>query len=329
MNIPATKFGVIIQGPLVSLAGQIPGNPIKHFNNLETIQKNYQIITSLGGAVIVSTWDPQDDEERSILKGLKEARIPTITTPNNFPSDPDHRYKQRFGTLLGLKELEKNRPNNELPNFLVKIRTDMLMSTNFWKWIAKAMDSSSDKLHISEMSSTMPFFMGDFIYAGKKEVFRDFIECIVGFGPRLLYPTIGIDDAMKYCHHKKYGNFQSYFQKIYTTYLFIFKEKYLTDVWNKFISRELKVLPKDIWTETIWRGHPMSFFVSPDKFKYDTLPFTIKKSSIKEKWLKWNTLMGNYEICFGKRKALPLTIKIYGVIKRLKGQLKRGANSVK
>jgi hypothetical protein len=310
------SFGVIIQGPLVSLAGQIPGNPVTRFNNLETILKNTANIARLGGSYVVSTWTAENDEEKTIVEGIKDAHIPLVTHPNNFPGDADHRYKQRFGTMFGLTTLEKT---GESP-FWVKIRTDMLMPEEFWKWVLEKAASPSNKLGISELTKGMPFFMGDFVYAAKRDVFYDFLKCITDYKYDLLYPTIGIDDGLKYSNHKKYFSFRSYFQKMRIMYLFVFREKLLVRLWNSFITKEFEVMPRDIWTKIIWRGRPMAFFVSPDKFKFDTLPDSLPQSSLGKKWFKFNVLMGNYEICYTKRHNLPFMIKLYGTLKRVKAR---------
>jgi hypothetical protein len=123
---------------------------------------------------------------------------------------------------------------------------------------------------------------------------------------------------MKYVHHKKYASLQCYFQKLFNIYLIIFREKKMCRVWNEFISKEIEIIPKDIWTKIIWRGQNISFFVSGDKFKFDTKPNPFTKSSLSEKWLKLNTLLGNYEICFGKRKQVPFGIKVYSALKKWK-----------
>jgi len=276
-NTITNNIGIVIQGPLVTY-GQGPNNKPEGFNSMDTILANVKNIKKNGFEYVVSTWTPKNSNESSLLENLFEEGI--FVTCNNSPTifDPDHRYKQHFGILLGMQELGRQKNIN----YIVKIRTDMLMPDSFWDWIKRISEKNESVLYVSELMN-QSFYMGDFIYAAPKDIFVDFINSILKYESKIIHPLIAFDNGVKYCQQKGYFNFQkNRFQKFYLFYLFSIRKKSIKMIWDHFIATNLGVLPEEIWNNIRWRGRRIGSFLTSSNFNFDTSPLSTHRMSSKK-----------------------------------------------
>jgi len=258
------KIGVIIQGPLITY-GQGPNNSPDGFDTTETILANCYKIKCLEFNYIVSTWVQMKERERCINSDLMQNDISVLAS--NIPDifDPDHRYKQRYGTLVGMDVLEQEHQCS----FYVKIRTDMLMPDAFWDWIKDISSQNNNKLGISELYHSNPFYMGDFIYAGNRVVFRNMLDAFMRYESEIFHPLIAIDDGIKYCQCLNFFNFDRYsFRKVYVAFVFVFKKNYLNFLWNYFVTESIATVPKNVWCDIEWRGRKISDFINIHAFSF-------------------------------------------------------------
>ena len=259
------EIGVIIQGPLTTY-GQGPNNSREGFDAFSAISKNVESIENAGFKYVISTWMPENRAEEGILSKIKARgfNIIVLGVPEEF--DPDHRYKHHYGIFIGLNKLTKDRGID----FIVKIRTDMEMPEDFWGWVAGLEESGDQKLYVSELYN-YPFYLGDFIYAARKDVFSEFISSIIKCKGEIIHPCIAADLGAKYCGHLGFFALRKkYFQELHLIFQMLFKGKSLSKTWGAFAGRYLGTMPEDIWSRIIWRGKKIDSFLNSRSFIFNT-----------------------------------------------------------
>jgi len=160
------KFGVIIQGPVISYgSGGRNDNP-EGFDSTDTIKKNIEIISKYIpiSNIVFSGWSSDS--------GINITNINKIysTDPYNF----DYlNQKRQFYTIK--KGFDYLCIDNEIQYF-VKIRTDQLIPNIFWEWILSSYQKLDNQVLVSEFYNNSPFVFGDFILGSSKKIFSDFIN---------------------------------------------------------------------------------------------------------------------------------------------------------
>lgn len=292
-------IGVVIQGPLITF-GQGPNNSEKGFNSFQTIIENIENIGKFKFQYVVSTWDSNTEHEKKIIDQLTNLGIRIIISKIPTVDDPDHRYKHHYGIYKGIEALDKD------VSFIVKIRTDQLYTNEYWKFITSLERSDNYKLCISELYDD-PFFVGDFIYAGKREAFEKFITGFLEYRSKNLHPCLAMDIGIKYYNIVKFKEFPII---IPSFVYFIFMPNYTRNLWNAFISEHIIVIPANIRDSILWRGVPIGDIVSSDFFKFNTLPIN--------KNIKFIDRLVNYirHIKIFLFKKYPRVVKYPRIIKR-------------
>lgn len=252
-------IGVIIQGPLITF-GQGPNNSIEGFNSCYTITENIKAINRLGFNYIISTWNANNSDELTIIKQLNDLNLNLITIDSPNIVDPDHRYKHHFGINAGLNELSKD------VNFIVKIRTDQLYQNKFWDFMVSISEQDTEKLCISELYYE-PFFMGDFIYAGKRSVIEKFIIGFLDYKRTNFHPCLAMDIGIKYYNTCKFKKFP-----LPLFVYFVFMPNYTRNLWNNFIQDNIIVIPKNVRNGILWRNIPISKIITCDLFRFNSNP---------------------------------------------------------
>jgi hypothetical protein len=247
------KIAVVIQGPLISF-GQGPNNNSNGFDVRETVKENVRQISARGFPYTVATWSPINQREHDILSMMQVEGVEVNVMPIPTISDPDHRFKHHYGIAQAA---------NILPgDFIIKIRTDMLMPPAFWDWIINAID---DRLIVSELIS--PLYLGDFVYAGSRSTVLEFLNTIIEYQGSDIHPSITSDTGLKYLIHKRNFTLDKSLLRFY-----VFNKVELTTAWNGLIENCINVIPVELWREIKWRGKPMNSILNVDAFKFDASP---------------------------------------------------------
>jgi hypothetical protein len=281
-----TKIGVIIQGPLITF-GQGPNNSQFGFNTFYSIVENINNLKAYNYSYIVSTWKPANDAEKNCLKNLEINHIDVLSTDIPQLNDPDHRYKHHYGIYKGITKLQDC-------DYIIKIRSDMIMPLCFWDWSCKILNTHPDKLFVSELLNT-PFYMGDFIYIGSKNTLTNFILSIMSFKEKILHPSIVFDIGLKYMYSQnvlpvKLNNYTSDLIRMYLT-----KNNVILNCWNKFLITYIDVMPKYIWESIQWREKKIGDLITASAFKFDLLP-------VSNNAIDMNFLLSEYCRFWKKRK---------------------------
>ena len=196
-------IGVVIQGPLITF-GQGPNNSKEGFNTFQTIIQNIESIEKLGFQYILSTWKPSNKREEAVAVQLSDAEVNMIALDSPSVSDPDHRYKHHYGIQKGVEKIDQD------VDYIIKIRTDQLYKKDFWSFMVSIAKKDTEKLCISELYHE-PFFMGDFVYAGKRSVIEKFITGFLGYKSKNYHPCLAMDIGIKYCNISKFRKFPVFF----------------------------------------------------------------------------------------------------------------------
>lgn len=257
------KIAVIIQGPLITF-GAGPNNTPQGFNTLSTILENIKLISDHGFACVLSTWTPKTEEEASILRQLQVAGLKTTVCDAPKAFDPDHRYKQRFGVMRGYEALDSG-----ALDYFVKIRTDMLLPDSFWDFIKLQASEDDNILGVSHLFDT-PFYIGDFVYFAKRSVFLDFMQAMLDYDGTVFHPAISFDDSFRLLHHKKLCNIHKS-QQLFLNYLqiFYFQGDFYAKLWQDFRLVNIISIPKEIFSEILWRDKLMGSFSFMSSLRFD------------------------------------------------------------
>lgn len=245
------KVHFIIQGPLKTY-GQGPNNSANGFKCQSTIMENIRKIEACGFSHLITTWASLDEEHRLIAKKLtlSGANIIEIEPPKR--PDPDHRYKHHYGIS---KALELAPEDQDI--YVVKVRTDMAMPIEFFSYITQLRDAPQDKLLVSELLG--PFYLGDFVYGGKRGIMKEFLECQLS---KPQHPCIACDIGMKYFNYRRDSNL--------TLLDYIRKPRATAERFQDFVKDHIQVIPKDIYLNILWRGREMNTIFNLSPFSFDS-----------------------------------------------------------
>lgn len=249
-----TRIGVIIQGPLVSY-GQGPNNNPEGFNTTDSILRNIENIKALQLPYIVCTWEAESPHEQEILSVLESHAVSILILRTPDAQDPDHRYKHHFGVRQAVAQIGND--------YIIKIRTDMIMPSEFWAWVTSSLDN---RLVVSELIT--PFYLGDFIYAGARSTVVGFLDSILSHETNTIHPSITTDLGFKYFEAQTGKNLSKHGMLL----LYIMSMKYITLQWEHFAAKAINVVPGQIYQEIIWRDSPIKSIINIAAFKFDTSP---------------------------------------------------------
>jgi hypothetical protein len=313
------KLGVIIQGPLLTF-GQGPNNSVAGFSSSESVLKNLKQARLYTDAIVVTTWSPKNEIESNLLEDISQkiGSVHVVDPPIIF--DPDHRFKHHYGILKGAEHLMVV---DSSVTHMVKIRTDMEMPESFWIWLAGRIEEHEQKLYVSELLP-YPLCMGDFIYFASKDTFLGFLDTVIGYGERILHPSIGSDIATKYFLAVRYsGSIRAANEKILRNPIrFAWLSPSISKDWDDFAKANLGVLPPDIWLEMRWRGRRVGDFLSTRTFKFSTNPSPSSRTLVES----FKMIALDYSIYWDKAKIKNPVSQLLGFV-RLLGRILRKANT--
>lgn len=294
------KIALIIQGPLITY-GQGPNNSITGFKTFESITKNYENAKNYGINPTICTWADKTEQERVLSEKLKSKGYKIIQLLPPETEDHDHRFKHHYAIQKSIECVNAE--------YIIKIRTDMIMPLDFWTYIKENID---EKLTVSDI--IQPYYLGDFIYASSKETMVKYLSSIVKHNSNNIHPSITTDLGLKYFINE--NNKKITKLNIILLYL-INKDKSIKE-WGDFAQKNIKVLPLQIFKDIIWREKKIGDFLNLEAFTYTT------ETQLKNNNLELKFLISEYARYFEKRnskkkyiaKALLKILKIKEKVKR-------------
>ena len=297
------KFGVIIQGPIISYgSGGRNDNP-EGFDSTDTIKKNIDIISQHipTNNIVFSGWSTDSE--------IKTINIPTVFSKDPYGFDYLNQKRQFYTIKKGFDYLSNN---NEI-QYYVKIRTDQLIPNNFWEWITTSYQKLDNQILVSEFYNNSPFTVGDFVFSTSKKNFSNFINSQV-----LNRHSINGSRNMVF----KYLSFdpKNMEFKISRNYLLndlrlVVKFDQVHNYWNEFKHSFFFSIPLEIYKDIEWRGLSMN-----TRFENLQQTFTFKATySEKHTFKSFKTEYGRYisytKIYF-RKKLKKLLFKILFIIQR-------------
>lgn len=257
---------IIIQGPLKTY-GQGPNNSLEGFDSSKYILQNINRITEAGFDYLLVTWEfdwINETEAVNFLKNEVKSRL-IIDYPESV-FDPDHRYKHHYALSKAFEHI-----NLDIYTHVGKIRTDQLMPQEYFEYIR---DIDDDKLIVSELMKGNSFYLGDFIYFGKIQVFKDFIYSQLV--PRILHPIIANNIGLRYYLKKNQIN------RLFLLFVYLTNQSKIDKMWADFVETEISLLPSEICKQIKWRERYLSDIIDFSKFlffssnglKYPILSYT-------------------------------------------------------
>ena len=153
------KFGVIIQGPIISYgSGGRNDNP-EGFDSTDTIKENIDRISKHIpiNNIVFSGW--------SADCGIDIENIHKIFSKDPYKFDYLNQKRQFYTIKKGFDYLSRN---SEI-QYYVKIRTDQLIPNNFWEWIPTNYQKLENQVLVSEFYNNSPFSIGDFVFCSSQK----------------------------------------------------------------------------------------------------------------------------------------------------------------
>ncbi|MDA8652952.1 hypothetical protein N9L62_01910 [Candidatus Actinomarina sp.] len=240
-----SKFGVIIQGPIISYGSGGKNDNPEGFDSTVTIKKNIEIISKHIpiNNIVFSGW--------STDCGMHIKNIHKIFSTDPYNFDYLNQKRQFYTIKKGFDYLSRE---DEIQYF-VKIRTDQLIPNNFWEWIITSYQKLENQVLVSEFYNDSPFTVGDFILGSSKKNFSNFINSqesnrlsingsrnMVFKYLRCIYIDLGFQINRNYLL-----NDLSLFLK--------FDQMYKS--WNSCINSSFFSIPLEIYKDIEWRGLSM------------------------------------------------------------------------
>jgi hypothetical protein len=139
--------------------------------------------------------------------------------------------------------------------YILKIRSDMLMSASFWAWIKEIKDReiiSNDKIYVSELNE-ITGYIGDFILLSTKRKLEQELVKYVTKSSMVLHPGHS-DIGLKLIADESES-------------LKIITRKVTRKKWINYIHNNIEVIPKDIFADTLWRGKKVSEVIDLELFR--------------------------------------------------------------
>lgn len=261
------RWGLVIQGPAISTGlqgplkavGQGPNVHPTGYNCLDAIRANLQAVTPDFACAVVSTWLgsglPQSLDGDSVL--VMESAEPK--------QDFDNRRKQFVSTARGLEYLSDRGVTH-----VVKIRTDQILTRDTFTWLKDrygSCDETDGTLTVSEFLPSTPFYVGDFIIAGTLRNLSTFVSANVGYGPRNLHPSAGIDYVLKYLSRVEPEFWDQINVKIpLLPQLADPRNVPLRRYWSRVRRSYFDFLPRKHLESVTWRGVPLNTVLDIEVF---------------------------------------------------------------
>ena len=248
-------WGLIIQGPLVSY-GQGPNINKTGYNSFNSVETNINNFLPLISKTVVSTWLNSGFN----INKKKYSDVFLIETPQP-QNDPDNRIKQFLSTYNGAKFLSLN----SSVTHVLKIRTDQIIDPkiiNWLDWFFNKYDclisntqQQESFLVFSDMLKDTPYYMGDFIFAGKIDDILSFCEKNLLLRHRNIHPSIGKDYVLKYLSMSTSSFWNKFSKRV--PLLFQIHNASANDYWLSVMKTRISVIPNSFFWTILWRGKRM------------------------------------------------------------------------
>ena len=247
-------WGLIIQGPLLSY-GQGPNISKIGYNSFNSVETNIKNFHPFINKIVISTW--LNSGFRINKKKYADVFLIETQQPQN---DPDNRIKQFLSTYNGAKFLSLNSGVTHI----LKIRTDQIIDPKIVNWLDWFFNKNdcliSDTkqqgfLVFSDMLKNTPYYMGDFIFAGKTDDILSFCEYNLFFRYRNIHPSIGKDYMLKYISMSTSSFWNKFNKRV--PLLFQIHKPSASDYWLSFIKTRFSVIPSSFFWTILWRGNRM------------------------------------------------------------------------
>ncbi len=236
------KFGVIIQGPIISYgSGGRNDNP-EGFDSTDTIKENISRISKHIpiNNIVFSGWSSDS--------GIHVENIKKIFSKDPYSFDYLNQKRQFYTIKKGFDYLSSD---NEIEYF-IKIRTDQLLPNIFWEWITQLNQKLDNQVLVSEFYNNSPFVFGDFVICSSKENFNKFIN-----SQELKRHSINgaRNMVLKYLNYVTLKR-KIEFSKNYllNDFKLVFKFDQLHNIWIDYITSSFFSIPLNIFKEIDWRG---------------------------------------------------------------------------
>jgi len=270
------KWGLVVQGPrfstglkgIVRLVPDSPNVNSKGYDSLLDITRNLTRAREFFDRAVISGWSGDIFDLGKIDTNWCaqiSSEIPKL--------DWDNRRKQIVSTLSGVDFLE-----GQGITHILKIRSDQLLPEGFFWWLTNvwANGEEESKLLVSDALSTEPFYLGDFIWAGRTRSLQNFLNSISAFGPHILHPVIGIDSTLKYLSSR--SDFPSFFLPNISLdwQLCDPRNQSVTEYWKKALPEEFSTMPHEFFSQIEWRGIGIGQVIDLSLFE-SNLPNALEK----------------------------------------------------
>jgi hypothetical protein len=295
------SWGIIIQGPIISF-GQGPNNVKAGFSALNSIENNIKNFLPYVSKIVVSTW------EDSGLNFQDKYSSKVVLIENIVPDkDPDNRIKQFASTYSGAKYLTLN----SKVTHILKIRTDQVVDPKIIEWfnhfftkhynsINKELKHQESYLFFSDMMKNNPFYMGDFIFAGKSNDIVSFCKSNLQFKGKNIHPEIGKDYILKYLLLNSSLFWKFFYKKIpFLWQVSNNSNEAIQSYWTYIMNTGMAVIPSSFFWSIIWRNRLMSDVISDSNREFVFYEDWKKISQRQEKKLKlknWIFLIPTIEV---------------------------------
>ena len=273
-----TKFGVIIQGPIISYgSGGRNDNP-EGFDSTDTIKKNIEIISKHIpiNNIVFSGWSTDCEMDIENIHKIFS------TDPYNF--DYLNQKRQFYTIKKGFDYLSRE---DEIKYF-VKIRTDQLIPNNFWEWITTSYQKLENKVLVSEFYNNSPFSIGDFVFCSSRNNFSDFINSqesnrlSINGSRNMVFKYLSNNHI-----NKEFQISRNYFLN---DLRLVVKFDQIFRSWNKSKNSSFFSIPLEIYQDIEWRGLSMN-----TRFENLQQIFTFKANySEKHTFKSFKTEYGRY-----------------------------------
>ena len=273
-----TKFGVIIQGPIISYgSGGRNDNP-EGFDSTDIIKKNIEIISKHIpiNNIVFSGWSADCEMDIENIHKIFS------TDPYNF--DYLNQKRQFYTIKKGFDYLCRE----DGIQYFVKIRTDQLIPNNFWEWITTSYQKLENKILVSEFYNNSPFSIGDFVFCSSRNNFIDFINSQES---NRLSINGSRNMVFKYlsCNHmnKEFQISRNYFLN---DLRLVVKFDQIFRSWKNSKNSSFFSIPLEIYQDIEWRGLSMN-----TRFENLQQIFTFKANySEKHTFKSFKTEYGRY-----------------------------------
>jgi len=240
------KIGLVIQGPIIGY-GQGPNININGFNATGNIYENIKSFSNLVECIVISTW-----ENSGLNINNKSGKVVLIENKNLIIKEKDSRIRQFITSYEGAKFMKKNFNVTHL----LKIRSDQLINSKLIiNWLYKYFENSdrlnSEKIIFSDSLIKTPFYLGDFIFAGKIDNILEFLS--LNLINKKLHDTVGLDYVLKFLSKKDHDFYSFFLKKVPLKYQ-IHKNINAEIYWNKVFIKYFEVIPIEVFETIVWRN---------------------------------------------------------------------------